>query len=83
MPLTEDERLEYQERIMVAEAKLKERQSIWETPRNIAILVGTAVAFGAAVAGVLGFNLGRNSPAPTIVFQPGSIVVQQAAPSQK
>ncbi len=61
MPLTEDERLELQERIMVAEAKLKERQSFWETPRNLAIIVGTAVAFSAAVAGVLGFNLGRSA----------------------
>jgi anti-sigma-K factor RskA len=81
MPLTEDERLEFQERTMVAETRLKERQSFWETPRNIAILVGAVAAVVATVAVLAGYKAG-SAPGPTIVFQPGSIVLQQP-PAQK
>jgi undecaprenyl pyrophosphate phosphatase UppP len=76
MPLTDDERLELQERIMVAEAKLKERQSFWETPRNLAIIIGAA----AALAGVLGFGIGRSGQTINVHLD-GPLVAP--APAQK
>jgi len=54
-----------------ADLDLKQKQAFWETPRNIAVLLGVAIA----MAGVLGFKLGQNSPPIQVIFQPGSIVV--------
>jgi len=83
MPTSEEDgRAEYDLKvaIMRADLSLKKQQSIWQTPRNIAILV-TAVA---AIAGILGFKLGqRDTPAapPQVIFQPGSIQLASPAPS--
>lgn len=60
--------------VMGADLKLKQKQAFWETPWNIALLLGVAVA----IAGVLGFKLGQNSPPVQVIFQPGSIVVPPA-----
>ncbi len=68
---------------MAADARLKERQSFWETPRNIAILLGAVAALFATVAGLAGYKAGQNAGPPTIVFQPGAIVLQQPSPPQK
>ena len=57
-----------------ADLGLKQKQAFWETPRNIAVLLGVAVA----IAGVLGFKLGQNSPPIQVIFQPGSIVASPA-----
>ncbi len=67
---------------MSADLKLKERQYLWETPKGIAAMAAAmAVIFG-AIAGVLGYQIGAHpTPAPTIIFQPGSIVVPQAPPA--
>ena len=65
---------------MRADLSLKDKQAFWETPRNIALLLAAV----AAIAGTLGFKLGQSSPPNQIVFQPGSIVLQQpAAPATK
>ena len=50
--------------LLAVELSLKRKQEFWETPRNIAILVGVT----ALIAGAIGFWLGRESatpPAPT------------------
>jgi hypothetical protein len=76
MPLTEDEeRAEYDLRmeVMQLDKALKAKQSIWEHPRNIVILVGAV----AAIAGVLGFKLG-SVPQQIIVHLDAPLVVQPA-----
>jgi len=73
--ISEDEEQELRMAVMQADLKLKQKQAFWETPRNIALLLGVAVG----VAGVLGFKLGQNTPPMQIIFQPGSIVVAPAA----
>jgi hypothetical protein len=40
--------------------RLRRKQEFWETPRNLAILVGVT----AAIAAAIGYWLGRQSPAP-------------------
>lgn len=62
---------------MRADLDLKQKQAFWETPRNIAILVGAVAAVVATVAGMAGYRAGQTIGAPTVVFQPGSIVIQQ------
>jgi len=76
MPLTEDEeRAEYDLRmeVMQLDKALKAKQGFWETPRNLAILIGAV----AAIAGVLGFKLG-SQPQQIIVHLDAPLVVQPA-----
>lgn len=40
----------------------------WETPRNLALVVGAAVALSAAAAGWLGYQTGRNPPPPPVII---------------
>ncbi len=70
---------------MRADLTLKDKQAFWETPRNIAILLGAVAAVTGVVAGMAGYKYGSQTPPlmtpqppPQIIFQPGSIVVQQA-----
>ena len=78
--MTDAERLDLKDQILMADLLLKTRQGVWETPRKIAIIVAASVG----IAGVLGFKLGQKEPLPPappqIIFQPGSIVVQPAPP---
>jgi hypothetical protein len=57
---------------MQAGLKLRQKQSFWETPRNITLIVAAA----AGIAGVLGFKLGQNEPrsSPQIVLTPGTTI---------
>ena len=64
--MTDDEEQEKQikRELLALDLRLRRKQEFWETPRNIAILVGLT----AAVAATIGFWLGRESagpPAPT------------------
>jgi hypothetical protein len=75
--VTDEEERELRISVMQADLTLKTKQAIWETPRNIAIIVAAA----AGIAGVLGFKLGQNNQAsepPRIVFEPGSVQVLPA-----
>jgi hypothetical protein len=70
---------------MQADLDLRKKQIAWETPRNIAILVGAVAAITGAIAGWTGYRIGQNTPPPVppqIIFQPGSIVVQPTAPAK-
>jgi len=51
--------------LMRMDIALKQKQAFWETPRNIAILVGTVSALLAAAAGAAGYKLG-SQPTPAI-----------------
>jgi len=59
--ITDDE-VRYEQKVklkqMEVDIELKQRQLFWETPRNLAIVVGTAVA----VAGWAGYKLGIQPP---------------------
>jgi hypothetical protein len=71
--MTPDDESDLKESLMRADLALKTKQAFWETPRNLAIIIGAV----AAIAGVLGFKIGQREPVqqPTqIIFQPGSIV---------
>jgi hypothetical protein len=60
--LTEDE---LRMAVMKVDLLLKRRQSFWETPRNLALII-TAVA---AIAGLIGFRLGSQPQSITVQFQ--------------
>jgi hypothetical protein len=69
--LTEDE---LKVALMKADLLLKTRQGFWETPRNLAIIVGAV----AAIAGLIGFKLGSQPPQAIVVQfqQPLAVKVQ-------
>ena len=58
--MTDDGEKQLRRELLAVELSLKRKQEFWETPRNIAILVGAT----AAIAGAIGFWLGRESTAP-------------------
>ena len=58
--MTNDEERQLRQELLAVELSLKRKQEFWETPRNIAILVGLT----ALIAGAIGFWLGRESTGP-------------------
>lgn len=72
---TEEER-ELRMALMRADIDLKRKQFIWETPRNIAIIVGTVAALTAAFAGVLGYKIGSQAPQTINVHLDAPLIVQ-------
>jgi hypothetical protein len=58
--------------LLAADLKLRRKQEFWETPRNIAILVGVAAAIAAAVGFWFGREFAPRAPSPTPVLGFGS-----------
>jgi hypothetical protein len=73
--VTDDEERELKRQLMQADLKLKQRQAFWETPRNLSIIIGTAVAITAAGAGILGYKIGqKDTPTTFIQLPPGTTI---------
>jgi hypothetical protein len=47
--------------------ELRRKQIFWETPRNLAIVVGAAVAIVGALAGFIGYKIGQTPPPPIVI----------------
>jgi len=47
---------------------LRRKQTFWETPRNLAVLLGAMAAIFAAVFGLLGYKIGSIPPPPPVVI---------------
>ena len=62
----EEKRLKLE--LLAADLSLRRKQEFWETPRNIAILVGVT----AAIAAAIGYWLGRGSTPPAPATRPVS-----------
>jgi len=71
--LTEDE---LRVALMKADLFLKTRQGWWETPRNLAIIVGVVAALFGTVTGILGYKLGTQPPTPINVHIDQPLVVK-------
>lgn len=72
--MTEEEERALRIAIMQADLALKTKQIAWETPRNLAIIIGAVVAISAAIGGLTGYQLGRSPGATQIVLPPGTII---------
>jgi hypothetical protein len=66
--MTDEQELQLRIDVMKADLSLKTRQSFWETPKAVAIIVATTAAVFSAVAGFAGYKLGSQPP-QTIVIQ--------------
>ena len=68
--MADDEEKQLRLALLAADLKLRRKQEFWETPRNVAILVGIT----AAIAAAIGFWLGRQSaPAPSSGLSPAML----------
>jgi hypothetical protein len=64
--------------VMKADLALKQKQSFWETPKAIAIIVGVTAAVVGTLGGLVGFKL-ASAPTQQIVVhldQPLAVKVQ-------
>ena len=75
--MTDDEQKALEQELLMADLNLRRKQLFWETPRNLAIVVGAAVALSAALAGWLGYQTARNQPQPL-----PPIIIQVPAPGK-
>ena len=64
--MTDDEEKQLRQELLEADVELRRKQAFWETPCNIAILVGAT----AAIAAAIGFWLGRESAPPAPIVRP-------------
>ena len=65
--MTDDQEKQLRRELLMADLNLRRKQDIWEHPRNIALLVGAAVALGGLVFGVLGYKIGQTPPSPIVI----------------
>jgi hypothetical protein len=65
--LTDDEEKQLRQELLMVDLDLRRKQGFWETPRNIAILLGATAAIVGAAAGFVGFKIGQ-TPAPPIII---------------
>lgn len=72
----DDEERELKVTLMRADIELRRKQIVWETPRNLAILLGTWAAIMAAVFGVLGYKIGSQAPQTINVHLDAPLVAQ-------
>ena len=76
MALSEEAENELKVAIVRADLNLTTKQAFWETPRNLAVIIGAVAAGTAAIAGLAGYRLGQGSNAPQ------NIIVHLDAPLQ-
>jgi hypothetical protein len=67
--MTDDEEKALRQALLGLDVHLRRAQAFWETPRNIALLVGAAATFAGVAGGFIGFKIGQTPPPPPIVIQ--------------
>jgi hypothetical protein len=78
--LTDAERLELKDQLLMADLALRTKQKTWETPRNIAIMLGAWAAIMAAIFGILGYKIGSTPPQTIIVHLDTPLSIPQGTP---
>jgi hypothetical protein len=53
--------------LLVMDVQLRRKQVIWETPRNIAIVVGVIATITGVIAGFVGYKIGQQTPPPIVI----------------
>ena len=69
--MADDEEKQLRLELLAADLKLRRKQEFWETPRNIAILVGVAMAIAAAIGFWFGRSFTPQGPALTPIVGSG------------
>jgi ABC-type spermidine/putrescine transport system permease subunit II len=75
--MTEEEERELRIALMEADLRLKQRQSFWETPKAIVLIVATTAAIMGTVAGLAGYRLGSQPPQTINVHLDAPLIAPQ------
>lgn len=81
--MTDEEREELKDKLMQADLNLRQKQTAWETPKNIAILAGAVAALAAAIGGWTGYRIGQTAGTPAVqqlILPPGTTIQTPPAP---
>jgi hypothetical protein len=54
--------------LLKMDIELRRKQTFWETPRNLAIVLGAMAAIFAAVFGALGYKIGQTPSQPPVII---------------
>lgn len=57
-----------------ADTTLKTKQSYWETPKALAIIIGATAAVFSVMAGLAGYKLASTPPAQVFQLPPGTTI---------
>jgi hypothetical protein len=66
--MTAEEETALKRELLKMDVDLRRKQTFWETPRNLAVLLGAMAAIFAAVFGLLGYKIGSTPPPPPVVI---------------
>lgn len=64
---TDDEAAALKLELLRMDVQLRHRQLWWEHPRNAAIVLGVVIALVGTAAGIVGYKIGREPPAPIVI----------------
>ena len=70
--MTDDEEKQLKQELLMLDLDLRRKQTFWETPRNLALVVGAAVALTGLIFGALGYKIGQTPSPPIIINVPAA-----------
>lgn len=66
--MTDDEEKQLQQELLMVDLNLRRKQDFWESPRNIAILIGATAALFGTLAGLAGYKFGSTPSQPPVII---------------
>jgi hypothetical protein len=66
--MTEAEETAFRQELLMSDVKLRRKQELWETPRNIAILAAAIAALFSTLGGLAGYKFGSTPTPPPIII---------------
>ena len=57
--MTDDEEKQLKQELLMLDLDLRRKQTFWESPRNLAIIVAATAAIFSAAAGLAGYKFGQ------------------------
>jgi hypothetical protein len=68
--MTDDEEKQLKQELLMLDLDLRRKQTFWETPRNLALVVGAVVALSGLIFGLVGYRIGQTPSQPIIINVP-------------
>lgn len=77
--MTDDERQDLKDQLLMADLALKKKQAFWETPKGFAAIIAALAVTIGAIGGVVGYQIGRTPAAQQLVLPPGTTITVPAS----
>jgi membrane protein YqaA with SNARE-associated domain len=65
--VTDDERQDLKDQLLMADLALKKKQAFWETPKGFAAIIAALAVTIGTIGGVVGYQIGRTPPQAIVV----------------